>query len=711
MQQENLRQLARLYGVFPSYLDVWRRRRFSSDEALLRTLRLLGAPVERPEDAADALRARRVECWRKPAEPTLTAWEGRPAQLRLRMKSADVEKKFRCRIGFEDGGREEFERKLSELPRLRQRTIEGSSYEARLLSLPERLPRGYHRCEIEFGGSRAEVLVIAAPERSYAEPPGGRRFLWGVFLPLYALYRDVNWGAGDFSDLEALMQWTAQRGGSLVATLPQLSTLWELGADPSPYSAASRLFWNEYYLDPRRIPELESCAAARDMLASADDEARQGRANRGDLVDYSGQMALKRRIIELLCGSFFERPSPRRDQLERFRHEHAELDLFARFRAVGEKQGKFWPDWPEPLSSGTIRPGDYDERTYQYHLYAQWQTEEQLDAMSRHAEQLKMLWYLDFPLGVSGAGYDVWREREVFVREAAGGAPPDAFFTKGQNWGFPPFDPQKLREQGYRHLIAALRRHLKYARVLRFDHIMGLYRFYWVPNGLEATDGAYVRYPAEDLFAILTLESHRYKARIVGENLGTVPPVVDERIARHGIEDMYVVQYEAKPDRKPIVRPAGARSVASVNTHDMPQFAAYWTGLDVDDRLQLGLLDEQEAIAEWHARARLRRQMIEFLKDRGLIGRDTLDPERILEACLAYLASGPAPMVLVNLEDLWLETDPQNTPGTFMERPNWRRKARRSFEEFTALPGVRRILHTVDRLRREAEKPAEPAEG
>jgi len=703
-QRRRLRQLARTYGIVLSYLDVWDRRRWPSDESLLETLRLLGADVERVEDAAGALRARRQECWQKTAEPTLVAWEGRTPSLTLRLPAVLSRQAFRGELHFEDGGREDFHGRLDQLPSRRERTIEGVRYTARLLPLPGPLPRGYHRCAVEFGDRHAELMVISAPQRTYGELPGTRQLLWGVFLPLYALYRETSWGVGDFSDLESLMRWTAERGGSLVATLPLLSSLWELNDDPSPYSPATRLAFNEFYLDLRRVPELEQCPAAKEMLAAVDREvARDGPAS-GGLVNYPDQVALKRRILEILSATFFAQPPGRRAEFERFRNDHPELDLYARFRAVGERLGKPWPEWPEPLRSGTIRPDDYHQATYQLHAYAQWQVERELGAMAENARQRNMLWYLDFPLGVSGAGYDAWREPEVFVQGASGGAPPDAFFTKGQNWGFPPLHPEKLREQGYRYIIASLRRHLEYARVLRFDHVMSLYRLYWIPQGMEADQGAYVRYPAEELFAILTLESHRHRSRIVGENLGTVPPAVHESMERHGIDEMFVVQYETKPQKKPIMRPVPDRAVASLNTHDMPQYAAWWTGLDVDERVDLGLLDEDEACLERDRRAVLRREAAAMLQREGVLDHPTQDPQRILDAYLAYLGASRSPIVLVNLEDLWQETEPQNTPGTFRERPNWRRRARYSFEEFIELPGVRRLLDTLDRYRRAAEQ-------
>jgi 4-alpha-glucanotransferase len=375
---------------------------------------------------------------------------------------------------------------------------------------------------------------------------------------------------------------------------------------------------------------------------------------------------------------------------------------------VGERQGKAWPGWPERLRKGAIEPGDYDEAVYRYHLFAQWQIERQLASLASKARDQKLLWYLDFPLGVNAAGYDTWRWPELFAWGAAGGAPPDAFFTKGQNWGFPPLHPQRLRAEGYGYLILALQRHLAYARVLRIDHAMSLQRLYWVPEGMEAKDGVYVRYPTEELFALLSLESHRHEAWIVGENLGTVSDAMNAALDEHHVAGMYVAQLEVRPAAHPPLPPVPATTVASVNTHDTPQFAAFWTGLDIDNSADLGLVSPEEASRQRDQRAGMRQKLIEFLQDGGFLARRTLDPEDVQEAILAFLASSPAPVVLVNLEDLWQEMEPQNTPGTFHERPNWRRKAKYALEEFRDLSIVHRVLERVGECRRNAREIPKP---
>ena len=699
-----LRALARLYGVQTDYQDVWGQPRQSGETSVFRVLQLLGAPLDHPDDVPAALRDRRQQLWQRVWEPVHVAWQGGPPSFRLRLPRERQGEEFVCRIQFQDGGSIRRQGRFDELSGRPGATVEGVSYAVFELTFPQRLPWGYHQATLEFGGQVWQSLVISAPRQAYGPPPEEQPLRWGVFLPLYALHGRQSYQTGDFSDLERLMEWTAGAGGSLVATLPLLATLWEATDDPSPYSAASRLFWNEVYLDPTRLPEFSACPAAQAALAATDGPAAGGAGSPG-LVDYDLRMQRQRAVLEPLADQFFAGPAERQAALhERCRHD-PELEIFARFRATGEQQRAFWPDWPARLQRGEFQTGDYDPRVYRYHLYTQWQIERQLRQVTERAGQLNLLWYLDFPLGVTRNGYDAWREREIFQQEASGGAPPDAFFTKGQNWGFPPLHPERLRQQGYRHLIAALHRHLEFARVLRFDHVMALHRLYWIPSGMTAREGVYVRFPAEELFALLTLESHRHQAQIVGENLGTVPQAVNRALAEHNLRDMYVLQYEMNPERPEMLRPVPTYSVASLNTHDMPHFAAYWYAQDVDDRVDLGLLPAEQAEAARQERAAACGKLVQVLQQRGLLKPGETDLEAVLEACLKLLAASPSPMVLVNLEDLWLETRPQNVPGTFRERPNWRRRARYGLEEFPQLPAVQRILAAVDQSRRQAPGP------
>jgi 4-alpha-glucanotransferase len=305
---------------------------------------------------------------------------------------------------------------------------------------------------------------------------------------------------------------------------------------------------------------------------------------------------------------------------------------------------------------------------------------------------------------VNPAGYDTWRDREAFLSGVSAGAPPDLFFRSGQNWGFQPLSPQGIREQGYRYPIAVLRHMLRHAGLLRIDHAAGLHRLFVIPQGLDATDGVYVRYRPDELYAILCLESRRSGTVLVGEDLGNVPMAVTQALLRHGIQRTHVMQFELIK-KKPGVRPPPENSVAAFNTHDMAPLAAFWRCLDIDLWVELGIVDQQDASAQRAARRRQKDRLVEHLVARGLLRRgQARDEAAVLVAMLSDLASSPAKMVLLALEDLWHETSPQNIPGTTHQHPNWRRRARFGFESFRRRPEVTSTLARIDLLRKRGER-------
>jgi 4-alpha-glucanotransferase len=236
--------------------------------------------------------------------------------------------------------------------------------------------------------------------------------------------------------------------------------------------------------------------------------------------------------------------------------------------------------------------------------------------------------------------------------------------------------------------------------MLRLDHVMGLHRLFWIPPGLPASEGAFVDYRADELYAILSLESHRHRTTLVGENLGTVPPEVNQAMTRHGLREMYVVQYECAGQSAGRLRSPPPKAVASLNTHDMPPFASYWTGLDLADHAALGLIPKARLSAARRSRREMNEALAKFLFRAGWLKTTQPDAACLVRACLEWLASGRAETVLLNLEDLWQETRCQNLPGTSVERPNWRRKSRCSLEELRASPPLRDLLRRINRLRK-----------
>ncbi|MHB1042388.1 MAG: 4-alpha-glucanotransferase [Eubacteriales bacterium] len=676
-----LNRLARSYGVETAFRDSRGERRHAGRHSLLAALRALGAPVEGLAGVPDALRERVQSEWRRLSEPVAVSWGGRPVLLELRLPAAIKKGPAAFRLELEGGRALRWTRSLSRLPLVRTVPVEGAGYEVRQLALPTGLPPGYHLLTLELPelpGGAHKVLIISAPLRAFTPPPGTPGPSWGVFLPLYSLHSGRSWGAGDFTDLEALLDWVRGLGGDLAGTLPLLAAFLDEPFAPGPYEPVSRLFWNEFYLDLARVEELKVEPKAQELLNSPGCQDEIAALRAAPLVDYRRGTALKRRVLELCAQKFFAGDSRRQAGLRRWAAEDPAASDYARFRAAVEQRRAGWTAWPGPMRDGVLRDGDFDPEAERYHLYVQWLAREQLGELSARAGQKGRGLYLDLPLGVHREGYDVWRERSSFALEAGSGAPPDSFFTRGQDWGFPPLHPERIREQGYRYIIACLRSHLRHAAALRLDHVMGLSHLFWIPEGLPAKDGVYVRYRPEEFYAVLTLESQRSRALLIGEDLGTVPGYVRAAMDRHKVHRMYVLPFELTGEPGRTMRPVPANALACLNTHDMEPFAAW-------------LKKEKE-----NGR---RASLPLFLHRRGGLKVPTSNARALMRASLSHLAASRAGVLLVNLEDLWLETSPQNVPGTGGENPNWRRKARYSLDEFSQRQEVLETLQEVNLLR------------
>ncbi len=692
-----LHDLARLFRVQTVYYDAAGRLRQPPREAIMSVLRTLGAAVENADDLKDALRQRRQFLWQRGLEPVVIAWDSAPTLFKLRVPNRFAESSVHYRIELESG--EFLEGECYEpAPPSPEHEIEGVRYLSRRLLVRESLLPGYHKLQLRIDNLTFACFLLSSLRLAYGIMDEGSR-RWGIFCPVYALASEHGWGAGNFSDLATLLDFASQRGASAVGTLPLLASFLDELYNPSPYAPVSRLFWNEFYLDIERIPELQQSPAALAMIQSSEFQSEVKRLRAAPLVEYRRLMALKRRLLQEMTHALFNGGSERRAAFDHFIDSHLTAPDYAAFRAKVEREGTTWEHWPAVNRDGELRAGDFNEDAKNYHLYVQWQSEEQIKALAQQGKAAgHAALYLDFPLGVNRDGYDVWRERTVFALDASGGAPPDAFFTQGQNWGFPPLQPDALRNQGYHYYIRCLRHHLRHAGMLRIDHIMGLHRSYWIPCGFPSTEGVYVHSRAEEFYAILSLESHRYRAQIIGENLGTVPPYVNAAMTRHNIFGMQVSQFMVADPRQALQNVPCA-AVASLNTHDTATFAGFWSGADIRDRVELGIVSAAEAETLYRDRAGQCERFVQELVSLGELKPDNRDLMAILRAWLFRLARTNAGLLLVNLEDLWLETEPQNVPGTWEEKPNWQRKTRVALEQISTTSAVEETLKKIREIR------------
>jgi 4-alpha-glucanotransferase len=694
-----LKNFARLYNLQTVYRDGFGQVRTAPPEAIIAVLKSLDAPVKSSDDLPSALRERRQNLWQRAIEPVLVAWQDKPLSFKVRLPQRLAETKGKYQVVLETGELQAGECSDEPGGRVCAREVEGVGYLVRSLVIQAQIPLGYHRLKLRLGDLHLESYVISATPQAYASVNTNDAKAWGVFCPLYALNSARSWGAGDYTDLATFAGFVGELKGQAVATLPMLASFLDEPFNPSPYAPVSRLFWNEFYLDVTRIPEFAQCPAAQAIVNSAGFQRDLNDARAQLVVDYRKCMALKRQAIEELLKFLLKKNSKRRTSFKKYVTTHPMARDYAAFRAKVERERKVWFYWPSAACAGTLTADDYDESAYQYHLYVQWQCDEQKRWLRDEAKKNGTTLYLDFPLGVNRDGYDVWRERNLFALSANGGAPPDSLFVKGQDWGFPPLHPDAIRGQGYRYYIDCIRHHMALAGMLRIDHIMGLHRAFWVPHGFSAAEGLYVHNQAQEYYAILCLESHRHHVQIVGENLGTVPFYVDEAMERHKILGMHVGIFGVNAAAEQALDKVPANTVASLNTHDTATFMGFWTGADIQDRVELGLLAEAQAQQEHQYRATQREALIKFLRSRGSLTDNSADPGAVLAAWLTFLAQNDEEFLLINLEDLWLEPLPQNTPGTWQERPNWQRKAHLPLETICEMGSVVEVLKTIGDIR------------
>jgi 4-alpha-glucanotransferase len=633
-----LRSLARAFGVHTRYTDGLGRRVVVAPETLVRVCAALGATVERPGDAAGALRAHREATKKGLLPPVLVAWDGSLAPLKL---SAGRPAEAQVHIG--DGG---------VIPLI----CSGDVFRA-----SEPLPSGYHRLTVEASGRSETSTIIAAPGEAWRRPGSHRS--WGVGTHLAALRSARSRSLGDLRDLESLCRWIGELGGDLVTVLPLAPTFNTRGPEPSPYSPVSRLFWSELILD---LGEAHRSAAASDGLD----------VSRGDAE-----------VRAALAGQPVPPPSDLDEELVRY----------ARFRGAQARLGRNWRDWPPAARAGTLTSDQVDAEEERFHLVAQTLARRQLRDLRERLDHDEFRLGLDLAVGGHPDGYDPWSRQTLFADGMSVGAPPDHGFPSGQDWGFSPVLPGASRREGHRYLAAAIAHQAGLAGVLRVDHIMAWTRLYWIPHGLGLHDGTYVSYPAEELFAVLTLESNRHRCEVVGENLGTVPREIFEALPRHRIWGMYLAMFQASDG--PDVAPPTAADMALIGSHDTPTFAGWLKGNDIADRVRYGLLAESgaPAVAEERSRA------IGWLADQ--LGSTVEDPRAFLSALLEWLGRSDSPLVVPWFEDLWLEEVAVNLPGTpSSTRPNWQRPMRRLLDEIFTDPEVAGLLRRLDRARK-AEGP------
>lgn len=733
MDPEGVDRLCDLAGIEPGYQDAWGNRRepnLATKHALLVAMGIgteaeadVNAVITTLEDAAwrRPLPSVHVVPWRRTRGPVL------PIYFPAHNSALDME----WRLELEGGEARQGTLRFSELPVGADRKVDNVQIEQRLFELPVAPPFGYHRFRLFVdaeAGVEAELLLIVAPKTCYLPARlQGHPGVWGYAVQLYSLRSERNWGIGDFTDLRDFVEFAAKMGAGAVGLNPLHALFPGNPAHASPYSPSSRNFLNILYLDVGAIPEYELCDAAQKIVHEPEFSAELDRLRSTPMVDYVAVGTVKRRVLELLYSDFRERHLgedagfPKTDRGAGFRRfqlsRNDDLESLSLFEALSEHFGhNIWKQWPDSFQ----RPDTDDVAVFaqthrdrvEFFQYLQWEADRQLRDVAELNRRLGMPCglYHDMSLGVDGNGAEAWARQDLIVKGATLGAPPDDWNLKGQNWGIPPLNPAVLREQAYQPFISLLRANMRHGGALRLDHVMGLMRLFWIPEGMEASEGAYVHYPLDDLFAILALESRRQRCVVIGEDLGTLPERFHELMHERKILS-YRPLYFQKDSHGKFLAPESYPELAAVvvGTHDLATFPGYWVGKDLEIRVELGLYPSREtqeaALAE---RERDREHLISVLTTLGFLPKgfasgDAGPAYQLIEAVYRFLARTPSRLLMVHLEDILGQVNQVNLPGTTEEHPNWRRKLPQSIEMLAKDPGVLGLATALRKERTNAE--------
>lgn len=665
-----IRDLASSLGVAVTWNDFAGRPRTVSDDALRRILAALGFACETEGELAGSREAVRALAAEQRRPPLVTASVGKDIALRL----PDQVGEPRGELVLEDGTRRDVS--------LRQ------DHRGNWL-VPAVGDPGYHRLHL----AGTEIVLAVAPPRCVTVDdiaPGER--LWGFAAQTYGLRRPGDGGIGEAGCIAALGVAAAQNGADALALSPSHALFTADSTRYSPYAPSSRLVFNPLHGDARAVFGNERVAAAI-REAGLDDEWRARDA--ASLVDWARSARAKLALLRHLFESFVSHDVARRnalaDDFEQFRagggrllQEHARFEAIHAQRLAADPKRWSWRDWPsewQDAKGPRVEAFAAEHaREVMFHVFLQWVADRSFaaahEAMRNAGARIGLI--SDLAVGMDANGSHAWSRPQDILVGLNVGAPPDLFNPRGQNWGITTFSPQALTGNAFAPFLATLRTALRYAGGVRIDHVMGLTRLWLVPDGAGAADGAYVHYPLDDLLRLIALESHRHRAVVIGEDLGTVPEGFRERLAASDIAGMRVLWFER--DEQGFTPPQAwpADAVAMTTTHDLPTVAGWWCGADIELRSRHGVFTDADAAAS-EERARE--------TDRGALWRAFLDanvatgepplpnePARTIEAAVGFIAKTPCRLTLLPLEDAIGLVEQPNLPGTIDQHPNWRRR-------------------------------------
>lgn len=737
MTQENtVQQLAQAYDIQLEWKDIWGNTHPVTDEMCKALLSAMEVSANTPAEIDAALAKLQHATVARWLEPVMVVSESEPRlYIPIHLPETLTEKTFQWTLTTEDG--QQREGVFTSASLRHDGDAELAVHHERIgkytLELEAGLPQGYHQLAVRQPESNETVtmLLVITPTRCYMpsilvqQPDTDPKFskVWGPAVQLYAVNSKRNWGMGDFTDLMRLIDWCKDQGATMVGLNPLHALFPHNPAHCSPYSPSSRMFFNVLYLDPEAIDDFSESPEAKQLVLSPVFQSALERLRQEPQVQYPEVGRRKMEVLELLYQSFCQRQlaqnTERAQAFNAYRKEHGRLlERFALFHALQERFHKEdssvwgWPAWPEayrnPESLAVREYLQANREHVGFYEYLQWQADLQLRKAGFRCLQnnLGVGLYMDMAVGVDRGGADVWANQHLFAQTSAVGAPPDEYNQKGQDWGLPPLIPEKMREEAYQSFIEILRQNMKHAGALRIDHVMGLMRLFWIPPGLPPSQGAYIHYAVDELFGILALESQRNQCMVIGEDMGTVPDIVRDRMNRWGVYS-YKVFYFEKEHAECYKWPDHYQDTAAVavSTHDLPTLTGFWQGQDIAVRTDLDLYPSKELRDRQISDRVLERvAILRLLEQRGLLPNGvSTDPSSTpvmtpeLSAAIHRLVSQTSSKVfMVQFEDMLQQIDQINLPGTTDPVYScWKRKLTLALEDLANDERVKAISQAV----------------
>jgi 4-alpha-glucanotransferase len=669
----SLVELALRYGVATEYLDWTGRNATAAESTLVSVLDALGVSAATEDERAAALVSHDRSYWARPLPPTIVARAGSASSFWVHVTHGDpVGLWLRLEDGSVRTGLRQLENNRAPYD-LDGRLVGEASFE-----LPTDLPLGYHELHVQLGSVDMSTLVVVCPASLELPARLGSSRAWGLAVQLYSVRSERSWGIGDLTDLTDLAVWSASRhAAGFVLVNPLHAASPTAPMEPSPYLPTSRRFVNPLYLRVEAIPEF-AYVQGRVRLRKAREDL-QARADAAELINRDKAWKAKRAALKSVYR--VKRSAGREFAYTAYRErEGRSLDDFATWCALAEAYGSDWHQWPEelqhPSNPAVAAFAAEHADAVDFHCWLQWQLDDQLTVAQATAVQAGMHLGVmhDLAVGVDPNGADAWALQDVLALGVTAGAPPDEFNQLGQDWSQPPWRPDQLVEQAYAPFRALVNAVLRHAGGVRIDHIIGLFRLWWIPKGSPPTEGTYVRYDHEAMIGIVALEAHRAGAVVVGEDLGTVEPWARDYLRERGLFGTSILWFELDRDGDGGPLPAERwreYCLSAVTTHDLPPTPGYLAGEHVRLRERLGLLTrpvEEELAADREQQA----AWLDELHRVWLLDKKVQAVDSIVLALYRYLGRTPSKLLALSLPDAVGDLRTQNQPGTTDEYPNWR---------------------------------------